>query len=131
MEWVMFWFALECGMIPNNAMAMCENEFIDTVIEEYSLYADIDTKIYLFEIFYLGSGIKTVIWQLDSSKLFYLDKTYFNFNVGIEWESVTIGFRHYVKHPIMRYIIYFDNHSIEWGKGYEEIFIKLEGKIGL
>lgn len=120
MEWLIFWFVLEMGYLPLNDFAIYECNNTDI------FYIDMQTRIYLWD-FYVGGGIKNIICSkvhLSPNKITYL------FQLGWNNDFIEIGFRHYCIHPIIPYMSN-KKITINYEGAYEEIFIKLEGKIGL
>ena len=133
MNWIAFIFALEIGWLPMGDLFMYErisNYYYgyDVIEIKNTFYNDLETEVLLFDFFYIGGGLKTVILKNNEGLYFDPQAINFEFESGIKVGPINIFFRHYCFHPIMTYMSRYES-NLKWEGGYEEIGIRIEGRI--
>ncbi|MHA1302130.1 MAG: hypothetical protein ACTSPI_00310 [Candidatus Heimdallarchaeaceae archaeon] len=124
MNWLIFAFALELGIIPIDEFVMY-NPSIEIVFDQ-SLYVEIEGEALLFDLLFIGGSIRTYIWKNKEGISFWPWRDGFLFNAGIKYKYVELGFKHYCTHPIIPYIY---PVQMNWEGAYQEFYLRFEGKI--
>jgi len=128
MNWLMFLFALELGWLPSGSFVMYERG-PESVYMGGSFFTDLEAGFLLFNHFYIGGGIKTIMFRSAKGLIFDPQAVDYKFEYGLRFGIVDIFFRHHCIHPIMTYM-YWYNAELIWEGWYNEIGIRIEGKIG-
>ena len=122
MNWLVLFFVLELGWMPNGDFDLYENPL--GLDPKYSAYTELDAEVQLFGLLFVGGGIKTTVWHFRSYK-FFPHKAVYNFRFGARYGLLELGFRHYCIHPV---IPYFSNPHAIWEGAYEEVYLKISNK---
>ena len=117
MNWLIFIFAIEAGFLPRVDLG---------IVGEPVFYVQMESRVYIAEIFYIGGSMKTFIFPTDHYTFDPFSSLYL-FETGFEKGMVKIGFRHYCQHPDR---IIYPQYGPLWKGGYEEIYLRIEGEIG-
>lgn len=129
MNWLVFLFALEFGWLPGGTFIMYEREPLESVYLGGSFFTDMEAEFLLFNHFYIGGGAKTIMFKSNKGLVFDPQAVDYKFEAGIRIGIIDIFFRHHCIHPIMTYM-YWYNTELIWEGWYNEIGIRIEGKIG-
>jgi len=115
-------FAFEVGYLP---IDMFKTRDVDYYLSDIALYADFMAKIWLFDLIFIGGGMR-------SHFVYYADKTEFwpytvdyRFELGIKIGNLTIGFRHNCYHPAAP----FEKIYAKMDAAFEELYVRFEGKV--
>jgi hypothetical protein len=124
MDWLVLVFALELGILPNNAWRIYDPPA--RVIEEPEFYQQLEARAILWDHVFAGGKMRIYDWMNAGSFGFWPNRGAFTFETGLTFRSLELGFRHYCTHPILPYLEY-NPAAVEWEGGYEEIYLRLEG----
>ena len=126
MTWLAFAFALELGVQPFGTLRAYEP--LVPAANEWTFYQKAEARVYLWDLLFAEGQVEIYDWR-DRDLSFWPDRAGFEVGAGLRWKILEIGFRHYCTHPIIpRFSIPASNWR--WEGGYEEIYLRLEGKIG-
>ena len=142
MNWLVFVFSLEMGFIPNGAFLMYEREpvvfsyddayWITTVeMEDFgnSFYTDFQIEAIFLDYMFVGGGVRVTMLSTNDYT-FSPQSSYYNFSFGARFSILEVFWHHYCMHPQMTYM--YDYVPVNgWEDAYNEIGIKIEGKINL
>lgn len=79
--------------------------------------------------FYIGGGIKTHLSKDEYMRYsFFPDESFHKFELGLNYDFITIGYRHECFHPIIP-SCNTANMELNWEGYLNEIFIKFEGRL--
>jgi len=125
MNWLLFIFALEAGIIPTDIFVIYQVSHEE--IHDQSIYIQFEAEIELFKILFVGGSIRTYAWKEIENISFWPWRDGYLFNAGLRYKILELGFRHYCTHPIIPYQY---PAQMNWEGAYEEIYLRVEGKIG-
>jgi len=128
MKWLIFLFILECGWLPNGAFSMYEKTPPEAVYLNGAYFFDMQAELIIFDHLYLNGGAKTILHK-SPGLIFDPKAVTYKFETGLRYNMIDIFFRHYCMHPIMTYMYHYQP-SLIWEGWYNEIGIRIEGKIG-
>ena len=142
MNWLIFVFALEMGIIPNGAFLLYDRQpailsydgayymtDVDMHDISYSLYTDFQLEAIFLNYMFIGGGVRVVMLPTNNYT-FDPHASYYNFSFGGRFGRVEVFWRHYCMHPQMAYM--YDYVPLDgWEGAYDEIGLKIEGKINL
>lgn len=128
MNWLVFVFALECGMLPNTSFIMYQPN-PEYVMNEIGFYTDLSASVEV-KGFYIGGGMHNYFWKTIKGISFWPYQMTFLFNAGWRNDYVDVGFRHYCMHPVIPYAGLVKPQQ-NWEGGYQELFIKFKGRLTL
>ncbi|MBA7525413.1 hypothetical protein ES705_17564 [subsurface metagenome] len=127
MSWLALFFILELGYLPNGYQEIyLITNFVDEVEMKGEFYIDFNAEVTLFDLFFIGGGVKTYIWKYNFSYTFWPNTAGYSLIAGINLGILEIGFRHYCYHPVLPWTEYI-NFDLQWEGAYEEIYVRLEG----
>ena len=123
-EALMFVFFIEVGWIPDQAIYVPKSEYF---VEDI-FYCDMDAYVQV-SIFWVQVGMTLYAWPMDSMSpplpSFFPARIDFRGAIGITYSILTIGLRHFCSRSIAPY-----GRVTDPVDGfYDEIFLRLEGKI--
>jgi hypothetical protein len=123
MNWLVFLYALEIGLLPNNSFVMYQKP-ADEVFDQ-AFYIQFESEIEMFRFLFLGGSIRTYLWKDKKGISFWPSRDGYQFNVGFRYKFLEVGFRHYCTHPVIpyRYPI-----QMNWEGSYQEIYLRLSNK---
>ena len=142
MNWLVFLFAFEIGLIPNSNFIMYDRQpevfqyegyyYYPLEVQEISLvptiYTDLSVEFLLLDIFYIGGGVRIpMTWAGDS---FSPHATYYDFQTGVRLGPVDVFWHHACRHPQMLYS-YDYTTDVGWEGAYDELGISIKGQIPL
>jgi len=124
LETLMFVFFVEVGWIPEQGVIMPERrEVIGNI-----MYLDMDAYIQ-YSVLWVQFGMKTYSWFYEWESLipvYWPARTDFRMAIGFTFGILTVGLRHLCSHSIDPY-----GRITDPVDGfYDEIFLKLKGKVG-
>lgn len=125
MTWLAFVFALELGLLPNYGFVMYQPD-PEYVIDQHALYTDLEASVEAGG-FYLGGAMRCYFWAHRNDYGFSPFQMTYRFDAGWRNDRLNIGFRHYCMHPVVPWSSHMPEKN--WEGAYEELFIRLEGKI--
>jgi hypothetical protein len=125
MTWLAFLFALEVGYMPVGDFVMHDPP--GYVCLDESFYVHFDAEVVLFKYGFVGGSIKTFMWKTADSYQFCPERDLYEFKVGLRFDHVELGWRHYCTHPVMPYLNSWLGGA-KWEGGYEEVYLRLESK---
>lgn len=127
MIWLAFAFALELGIQPFGDLRAYEPNYAHR--NEWTFYQKMEARTYLWDMLFAGGRLEIYDWPDGGLDSFWPYRVGFNIEAGFRWSFLEIGWRHYCTHPVIpRFHVPIENRR--WEGGYEEIYIRLEGKIG-
>ena len=142
MNWLVFLFALEVGIIPQGNFVMYDRQpevfyyeghyYYPVSVEANQLacsfYADLAVEFQIVEIFYVGGSVRIPMDWAGGS--FSPHATYYDFQAGARFGPVDVFWHHACRHPQMTYM--YDYTTLKgWEGAYDELGIKVEGRIPL
>jgi len=127
MNWLVFVFALETGMLPNYGFVMYEPDF-QAVFAKHSFYTYMEASVETYG-FYVGGAMRCYFWKTTNGYDFSPYQMTFRFDAGWRNKWLEIGFRHYCMHPVMPWITNYDTPQQNWEGSYEKIFVRFEGQM--
>lgn len=133
MNWLLFMFMFEIGFLPQGDLVMYESETLDRIYPvTMNYYTDLEAEIQLFNLLFVGGGVKTVMFGHKSDTLFgYSFFPYgaqYRVNAGLRFRGVEVGFRHYCIHPVMPWVGLVKDYEPVWEGWYEEAYIRISNK---
>ena len=129
MSWLVFVFALECGLLPNTGFVMYQPD-LESVVGAVGFYTDLSASVESFG-FYVGGGMRNYFWK-DRGKIGFCPyQMTFRFDAGWRNENIEIGFRHYCMHPGVPFLELTGAPVCEWEGAYEELFVRIHGRLTL
>lgn len=134
MKWLTLFLMIELGWLPQGGFLQYErmpNGFYRYQHASLigSFFTNIEVKALLLEHFYIVSGIKTLIFKEKGGYTFDPQSMDFKTELGLEIGMLSMFWRHHCIHPMMTYM-YFYLPDLKWEGSYDEIGIRIEGKIG-
>ena len=135
-------YSVELGWVPLAAFGGYEQEpvgfyryghyYRSLEVKGYSFwnsfYTELSTKVWLYDVFYIGGGITVQIHYNKASFSFDPDFTNYNFEAGIKLGKVKLFCSHDCTHPQMTYNEFYRVTSL-WGEGYINRFgLKISNK---
>jgi len=123
MDWIVFLFALELGIVPTSGFVMYDTPS-ETVFEQAG-YVQLETRIELFKYLFLGGSIRTYVWKDREGVSFWPWRDGYMFNAGLRYKQMELGFRHYCTHPVIPYRY---PAKMNWEGAYEEVYFRIESK---
>jgi len=66
MNWLVFVFALECGLLPNTGFVMYQPD-LDYVVGAVGFYTDLSASVESFG-FYVGGGMRNYFWKIGKER---------------------------------------------------------------
>ncbi len=132
MNWLLFWFALEFGYMPQGDMLMYKPP--DFATTEGMFYTSLEARATLGKVLFLGGMTKTFVFNVNGEASFWPERMLYGFEAGINLgPSLELGFRHFCTHPMFPYVWTMRQEAPSYAKGalwegsYEEIYVRLEG----
>ena len=122
MIWLKLFLVLELGFLPRGDFYLYEpypqiNWFYDIA------YTNIQGELLLWNHFYIIGGADTTVVTDTINNYFPIKSTY-NIDIGLKYEMIKLGFRHYCVHPIISE--YFLEEMTGGSQGaYEQIYLKI------
>lgn len=129
MSWLVFVFALECGLLPNTGFAMYQPD-LSHVTDAIGFYTDLSCSVESFG-FYIGGGMRSYFWKYREGVGLWPYQTTFRLDAGWRNEFLDIGIRHYSMRPVVPYLALTGAPMQNWEGAYEEIFIRVGGRLPL
>jgi len=129
MSWLVFVFALEVGLFPNNSFIMYQPNPA-YVIDAVGFYTDLEASMESYG-FYVGGGMRCYFWKDRDPLDFYPYQMTFSFDAGWRNEFFEIGFRHYCMHPVVPWLALTEAPECQWEGSYDEMFIRIYGRLPL
>lgn len=117
--------ALEVGLLPNYGLVMYEPPAY--VYAELPLYMQLEASVELHG-FYVGGAVTVYMWKVKGGRTFSPYQLSSRFDAGWRNDWLTIGFRHLCEHPV---IPHFNAGQAFWERAYEQLFVRVEGRIPL
>lgn len=132
MNWILLWFALEVGYMPQGDMLMYESPSFITTAGMF--YTSLETRATLGRVIFLGGMAKTFVFSTEGSLSFWPERMLYGFEAGINLgPNLELGFRHFCTHPMFPYVWAgrsedptYANGAL-WEGAYEEVYMRLEG----
>ncbi len=128
MNWLVFMFALEFGLVPQAGVLMYEPE--EVLFMEGALYTELEAEVLLFNVLFAGGGVRTYIMPSDKNYTFSPNTTVYDFGAGLRLKKDTleIGWRHRCFHPTIPYLPIFGQEIKGMEGSYDEIYFRIEGR---
>lgn len=96
MNWLVVIFAIEAGLVPNNAWWLYEQEELH---EAPGYYTTIEAEAEIGETLFVGGSIRTDM-TTNNHRNFNPHWVTYDFTVGARWQFLEVGWRHRCSHPI-------------------------------
>ncbi len=126
MSWLVFVFALECGLLPNTGFNMYQPD-LESVSGAVGFYTALSASVEYFG-FYVGGGMRNYFWK-DRGKISYWPyQMTFLFDAGWRNDFLDIGFRHYCMHPVVPFLAIIGTPPQNWECSYDELFVRVHGR---
>ena len=130
MNWLLFMFMLEVGFLPQGGgLVMYDSEGLREMypnVDRSYGYTDLQAELQFFNFLFVGGGVKTMVFShFKQGKSFFPYEADYNFNVGVRFRGVEMGFRHYCIHPVIPWVGYFRDYEPVWEGTYEEIYLRI------
>lgn len=128
MSWLALFFALELGIAPNIGVLQYQPEA--AIASEWEVgYTQLETELELFNLLFIGGGVRTYITPGSSGRTFTPNTTVYDFCTGLRRSPIEIGWRHRCFHPTVPYLPVFQQQITGLEGGYDEIYLRFEGRI--
>lgn len=101
MTWLAVLFAIEAGMVPNNGWYVYE-EHRGYEADQPGYYTTLEMEAQAW-LFFVGGSLRTDM-TTDTYLNYNPHWVTYDFNAGIRWEFLEVGFRHRCTHPIQTYV---------------------------
>ncbi len=122
LSWFAIWFALEAGLF-NPQMNL------DKSYEEQQFYIQMQTRVYVRDVFFVGGQIQTRIVPSEGDMIQFCPySSLYLFEAGLDFDWLQIGFRHWCQHPSL---VYGQVHHRDYEGGFEQLYVRFEGKVSL
>jgi len=128
MDWLVFEFALECGLLPNTGFAIYQPD-LKSVAGADGFYTALSASVESFG-FYVGGGMRNYFWKM-LEKGFRPYQMTFRFDAGWRNDFLDIGFRHYCMHPVVPFLGLTGAPPQNWECAYEVLFFRIHGRLPL
>jgi len=142
MNWLVFLFAFEIGLIPQGDFLMYDRQpevfyyegfyYYPVTVTNIPLgptfYTDLSVELQIIEIFYVGGSVRIPMVWIDGG--FDPHSTYYDFQAGVRLGPVDVFWHHACRHPQMTYAFSYTT-DVGWEGYYDELGIKVEGQIPL
>jgi hypothetical protein len=127
MTWLALFFILELGFLPDGYIETYEmTNIADSVELTGEFYVDMNAKVTLFDLFFIGGGTKCYMWKYNVGYTFCPNTAGYSFIAGVNLGILEAGYRHYCYHPVMPWS-YYRRSAMKWEGAYSEIYVRLEG----
>lgn len=123
MTWLVLAAALEVGWMP-----MCDFLMHDPpayVVTTDAFYVDMEARATAWGFLFVGGEVKTFMWKSTPGYDFSPERMLYQFNAGLTWGPLELGFRHYCTHPIMPYLWSWPGQA-KWEGAYEELYLRVD-----
>lgn len=127
MSWLMLFFTLEVGFLPQGDMILYEADYFSYCPLYWDFYTDLEAEIELFGFAFLGGGVRTNEYLLGDGGGFWPHKSAYRFFAGLRWGLLELGFRHWCIHPTIPIFKYLDASAL-WEGAYEELYLRVSNK---
>lgn len=128
MNWLVFFFALELGIVPQAGVLIYKPEESFARIDG-AIYTELEAKVLIFNTLFVGGGVRTYITP-GNSYAFSPNTTVYDFNTGLRFKDIVeIGWRHRCFHPTFSYMSGFEQELEGMEGSYDEIYLRIKGKI--
>lgn len=128
MNWLALAFALELGVLPTGTMVLYEPDPCIAADLSGYFYTDLEARVEVAEILYVGGGVRTYVRGHDSSYSYYPHDAYYRFEAGLAWRGLELFWRHYCIHPVVPLLP--QNHTTAiWEGAYEEAGLRFSGTV--
>ena len=119
-------FSLEMGYAPfYGSLNSISSESIK--IENTNVYyITLDTEAILYDNFFIGGAIKTYMQDMNDDYTYYPFESDYIFKMGLRYDNIEIGFRHFCLHPVRPFDMYYEPQG-DTDASYEEFYIKISG----
>ena len=142
MNWLVFLFVFECGIIPRGDFLMYDRQpevfyyeghyYYPVSLTDIDLaptfYVDLSVEFQFIDIFYIGGGVR--IPMFFTGKSFDPNATYYDFQVGMRLGAFDFFWFHSCIHP-QKTLAYYYTTDIGWESAYDALGIKVEGSFPL
>lgn len=126
MTWLAILFALEAGMIPQNAWYLYED---NQVSNSTGYYTTLEFEAQAWWLF-AGGSVRTDM-QTDNLTNYDPHWMTYTFNAGVRWNMVEVGWRHMCSHPIQTYVMdhrFYQNPVVEGS--FDEVYARVQVQVG-
>lgn len=132
MTWLAILFSIEMGMTVDGAMWFYEEpipDFVDVGIAN-PIYTDFSAEFLIVDHVFIGGSARVDTNYSKETTTFAPFWLNWNFNAGIRFNGLEIGFRHHCAHPFRSYYWtpYRQSPTPSFEGIYEEVYIKVEGR---
>jgi hypothetical protein len=122
MSWIALIFALEFGMVPSEIHAEYWPDY-DVLYRNQGLYGTLEARVELFNFLFVGGDIEAAMVGLsfDSYKPSGVS---FNFEAGMFFGPVQVGYIHNCKHPAV------STYEVHWPwrqSSHDRVYVRIEG----
>ena len=113
MTWLAFVFNLALGVMPLGTVPTWENQVCTAESTlEGSLFTDLGMRMYLWDVFYVGGGVKTLMYApqaLWTNASFDPFQSTYKIEVGLEapinrHTLFALRWNHFCTHPVITYL---------------------------
>ena len=128
LEALIFAAYMEIGYLPLNEITSYDAENLTEHVDlSQCFYLDLDAEVTLFDIFWIGGGMKCYSWQQRHAFMGGWPQSIdYRVRAGITFGCLTVGFRHQCRHPAVPYIQEIGPIRFAHDSASEEVFLRLE-----
>ena len=126
MNWLLLFFAFEMGALPSYELRSYE-DLDNTVIDNFSMYTQLEVEAVIFDYFFVSGGIKTSVFPRGDRLGFVPYESDYIFGAGIRMENIEIGYRHLCIHPTLPYR-WFLIPSVTYDGAYDEVYLRISNR---
>ena len=124
MSWLVFIFALECGISPQIDVIQYEPREADSLKWGVG-YTQLEAEIELFALLFAGASVRTYI--TPSGPLNFSPNTsVYDWRCGLRWKMLELGWRHRCFHPTIPYQPIFKQVVTGIEGAYDELYFRAE-----
>jgi hypothetical protein len=128
MTWLAFVLALEAAYLPMGSFHLYEPA-LQVVEPGIEFYVDLEARAVLWDLLYVGGSVRSNFHDVGDSRFFNPTAAAYTVEAGFERDGFKAGWRHYCTHPVIPYLSGTSMGRV-WEGGYEEVFLRVEGRIG-
>lgn len=121
MNWIALFFALEAGIVTENAWLLYDKP---VSAESPMMYTEFEAEILLLDHIFLRSRLRTDVQRFDYG--FNPVFTAYDNILGIRFDPVEIGFRHVCVHPLQTYLAQVGDRVSQVEGAFDEVYIRFE-----
>jgi len=127
MNWLVFFFALELGIVPQAGVLMYEP--YEAFEMKGALYTELEAEVLMFNVLFVNGGVRTYVTPNNNDFNFSPNSTVYDFGAGLRFkDTIELGWRHCSFYPIFPYLPVYEHQMKGMEGAYDEIYLRIEGK---